>query len=146
MKGLQINDIEWKEGTRGEYMSVTLTDGQKYFTRAVFDDGHKKLLQEAYDSGQSVNVQFEKRGNFWNVKSVEIGNGTPKPDKPAERKWTPKNDDDIMLQVALKAVVELERHHFVPEGKLNVGRIAEATNELFASLLMMRPKRETDKG
>lgn len=56
--------------------------------------------------------------------------------------WKPvKNDDDILLSVAFKGAIELERHHIVPEGKINTVRVIQTTSEIFAGLVLMRPKR-----
>ena len=80
-------------------------------------------------------LQLSSKGTSYIMKRAEGGKAPPR---------YFKNDDDIMLQVALKAAVELEKHHFVPEGKINIPRIAQATNELFANLLLMRPKAKHD--
>ena len=127
------------------YLSVTLTDGNRDNKYSVFDPALQKTLQDANKSGESVSVGLEKEGNFWNIKSAEISMGEddhpPIPPK-STRTIYPKNDDDIMLQVALKAIVDLHKHHYVPAGKVDVGIVAQDTNELFASLIMMRPKKD----
>ena len=84
-------------------------------------------------SEDQLEVKGKQGSEYYGLKS----SGSPGP-KPAGR--FAKNDDDIMLQVAFKGAIELERHHIIPEGKINTARVAQATSELFASLVLMRPK------
>ena len=114
----------------------------KAYWEVALEGSDKPLLmfsQPEFAEGTDIDdsmLQIAKAGTYYNLK-------TTKEPKPQARGYV-KNDDDIMLQVALKAVVELECHHTVPEGKVNIKRTAQDTNELFASLLMMRPKKEKD--
>lgn len=84
-----------------------------------------------------------QKGDWYYVRADGDSKGqySPQARKPQSTKST-KNDDDIMLQVAFKGAVELEQHHNPPEGKINTARVIQATSELFAGLILMRPKKE----
>ncbi len=103
--------------------------------------------QPTYSEGDDMpedGIKLHQSGNYYMPNKGQSSQGASKPaPKPwAKSNWTPKNDDDIMLQVAFKGAIELETHHIVPEGKIDTGRILQATNEMFAGLLMMRPQKE----
>lgn len=100
--------------------------------------GSEPNFQVGFDVSED-SIQLSKNGNSYIFKRRTEQLATPKPT------WKPsKDNDDIMLQVALKEAGLLERHHIVPEGKLDdsVKRVLKATTELFAGLLLLRPKRE----
>jgi len=140
-KTVSIKSTSTEQGKGDKtYLSVVLTDGKRENKYAIFDPGMQKTFQDAEKANSQVTVGLEKEGNYWNVKSCSPSGETKQEVKQAKYY---KNDDDIMLQVALKAVVELDTHHIPPEGeKYDIGRIAQKTNELFASLLLMRPKKD----
>jgi len=120
MKTLTVKNIEWKPTKDGskQYMAVILTNGQKDSTKSIFDPEQQKVFQEAYYNNKTVNVEFEKDGQFWNVKSVEIVKGeTPvstsqntKPDKVYGR-----DDDRMDRRTALMQAVELYKHIVAPQ-------------------------------
>ena len=56
-------------------------------------------------------------------------------------KADPEKLDDIMIMSAWKIADEQIRHHIVPAGKVDVGLIGQVASEIFASMVIMRPKR-----
>jgi hypothetical protein len=87
-------------------------------------------------------IKPEKGRWYYKRKGTTTQENKPTEDKPKYTPKTyPKNDDDIMLQVAFKGAIELETHHNPPEGEINTARVIQATSELFAGLILMRPKK-----
>jgi len=123
MKVSNIAEVHFKQGGSGWKVELEGTDKVLWLKQKPdFEKGH-----DIPDSDLEVNA----KGNY-QLKGSRPG--SPKRDfKPS------KNDDDIMLQVAFKGAIELEKHHFVPEGKITTGRIMQATSEIYAALLLMRP-------
>ena len=66
---------------------------------------------------------------------------TPQTRKPQFTK-SPKNDNDIMIEVALKEAGELDRHHIVPEGKVDTDRIKRTAQDLLNWMIEMRGQLE----
>ena len=126
MKVKEITPLQGKDGRDLWKVELEGTDKPLWlFNSPKFTKG---------DDVPEDSMETSRKGNSYVLKR-----------KPKERlQGYSRNDDDIMLQVALKAVVELEKHHIVPAGDYGVGRIAQKTNELFASLIMMRPKKVKD--
>ena len=69
---VQVKSIKPIKGKKGTYSSVTWQDGDKEFTKNVFEPAHQKIFKQALESGESVDVAMEKENDYWNVKSAEI--------------------------------------------------------------------------
>ena len=116
---------------------ITTKDGTKLWKVSLEGDDKPLWLRSEPDfsKGHEIpdgSLQISQKGNSWNMKMAGA----------TERKWQPKNDDDILLSVAFKGAIELERHHYVPAGKIDTGRIIQVTSELFAGLVLIRPQKE----
>ena len=72
------------------------------------------------------------------------GAPTKQASKSAEKSYKadPEKRDDNLLQSALKAAVELYCHENPPSGKIDTAPVTAATAEIFASLIIMRPKHD----
>lgn len=125
MKVLKVKGIEWKDTKDGskQYMAVVLTNGEKDSTKPIFEPDQQAVFQEAYDNDKSVDVEFEKKGQFWNVKSAQISEATsPKPSISPSGKGAKSNggsygrDEDRMdRRTALMQATELYRHSVAPQ-------------------------------
>ena len=124
MRVTDIAEIPFKTGGTGWKVSLEGTDKVLWLKQ-------KPDFEKGHDLSES-NLEVNQKGNY-QLKGQPRQGGQPRP---------AKNDDDIMLQVALKAVVELERHHVVPQGDMKgvIARVSAETAELNAALHMMRPK------
>lgn len=125
MKVIEISEVHFKQGGSGWKVGFEETDKVLWLKQ-----------KPAYEKGDDIpdsDLEVNAKGNYQLKNRPSGGRRDFKPSK---------NDDDIMLQVAFKGVIELEKHHFLPEGKITTGRILQATSELYAGLLVMRPKRE----
>ena len=131
MKTLTVKNIEWKPTKDGskQYMAVILTNGQKDSTKSIFDPEQQKVFQEAYYNNKTVNVEFEKNGQFWNVKSVEIVEG----ETPVSKLQNTKKDE-ILLSVAFKGAVELENYWYVRDENPHNARVLQNTEQLYDGL------------
>ena len=112
------NKESWSVNLEGSEISLLM------FTKPDFAEGTE--VNEA-------SLQIAKNGKYYTLVS-----GKPTEAKAPYR----KNDDDILLSVAFKGAIELERHHYVPEGTINTARVIQTTSEIFAGLVLMRPKRQ----
>jgi len=121
--------------------------------RWVFSFEEKKLTLTERGGTPSCNIGDEypydvevvkpEKGK-WYYKRRDTAQET-KPTEKAKPTWKPsKNDDDILLSVAFKGAIELETHHIIPEGNLDkaINRVLQATREIHAGLLLLRPKKE----
>ena len=106
-----------------------------------FEEDSKPMwasFQPNFDEGHIIDddkLQPSRKGTSWVFKKTT---------EPKQEKRYAKNDDDIMLQVALKVTIELEKHHNPPNGNLDesVHRVMQGTQKMFATLMAMRPKRD----
>ena len=118
----EIAEVKFKQGGSGWKTSFEETEKVLWTkTKPDFVEGADIPEDE---------LEVNQKGNY------QLKGSKPKSAPP---RYT-KNDTDIMLQVCLKAAVELETHHIVPEGKINTGRVIQAVSELFADMMIMRPK------
>ena len=142
---VKVKSTTTLQGKKGSYLSVVWTDGNKEFKKNVFDPSHQKVFQQAEKSGESVKVGVEKEGNFFNVKSAEITSETTE-SKSNGRYYHDRHSQDAEdwtnIRTAVMQSVQLETHHIAPEGKIDIGRVMQNANEIFASMIMMKPKRE----
>ena len=141
---VRVKEIDWKDGARGQYMSVVLDEGTQDRKYAIFDPNIQDTLTAARNDGLPVLIEVEKKGNFWNVTSAQLVHGEPKgkpkPDTGKATDGRTWKDDEILLAVAFKGAVELECH-LVPGAEPNTARVIQTTSELLAGLMLMRPKR-----
>ena len=141
MKVLNIEELKKTDGSSYWEVTIPKKDGTP--------SGSPLLEWEkpTYNIGEELpfDVVLVKPSNarwYYKRKDTPSQGDRPTEDKPKYTPRTyPKNDDDIMLQVAFKGAIELETHHNPPEGKINTARVIQATSELFASLILMRPKK-----
>lgn len=140
IKSAQMMDAQ---GGKQQYLATILVSSEgRESKKAIFDPNMQKVIQQAYKENKALNIKLEKEGNFWNIKEAQVSDKIATVGQKEEKTWKPaKNDDDILLSVAFKGAIELERHHYVPEGKINTGRVIQTTSEIFAGLVLMRPKR-----
>ena len=138
-----------KDGKK-TYLSAVLSDGSRENKYSIFDPALQMILQEAYKSGESVNVGLEKEGNFWNIKTAVITSEDvteqKEPKSSGQRYYHDRHSQDAEdwtnIRTAVMQAVALETHHIVPEGKVDVHRVMQDAAEIFADMCMMKPNRE----
>ena len=148
---VQVKSIKPIKGKKGTYSSVTWQDGDKEFTKNVFEPAHQKIFKQALESGESVDVAMEKENDYWNVKSAEItsadvGQTTEREPVKQIKTWKPAKDQDAedwtSIRTAVMQSVALETHHIVPAGEVDIKRVMQNANEIFADMCAMKPKRK----
>ena len=148
---VQVKSIKPIKGKKGTYSSVTWQDGDKEFTKNVFEPAHQKIFKQALESGESVDVAMEKENDYWNVKSAEItsvdvGQTTEREPVKQIKTWKPAKDQDAEdwtnIRTAVMQSVALETHHIVPAGEVDIKRVMQNANEIFADMCAMKPKRK----
>ena len=148
---VQVKSIKSIKGKKGTYSSVTWQDGDKEFTKNVFEPAHQKIFKQALESGESVDVAMEKENDYWNVKSAEItsadvGQTTEREPVKQIKTWKPAKDQDAEdwtnIRTAVMQSVALETHHIVPAGEVDIKRVMQNANEIFADMCAMKPKRK----
>ena len=145
---VKVKSTKSIKGKKGTYLSVTWQDGDKEFTKNVFEPAHQKVFKQAEESGESVDVAMEKEGDFWNVKSAEITGEEVKeqPKTNGQRFYHDRHSQDAEdwtnIRTAVMTAKDLDMHHIVSEGKVDVHRVTQNAAEIFAGMCMMKPKRE----
>ena len=90
-----VDDIDISTGKNkrgGKYTKVTLEiDGEKYGTFKGNSDELDEFLDEV-EEGDEVELELEKNGKYWNIKSGEVTDADSKPKK--KKKKSKKSDDD----------------------------------------------------
>jgi len=146
---VQVKSIKPIKGKKGTYSSVTWQDGDKEFTKNVFEPAHQKIFKQALESGESVDVAMEKENDYWNVKSAEItsadvGQTTEREPVKQIKTWKPAKDQDAEdwtnIRTAVMQSVALETHHIVPAGEVDIKRVMQNASEIFADMCAMKPK------
>ena len=148
VKVTKAETLPTKDGKK-TYLSVVLSDGNRDNKYSIFDPALQKTLQDAHKSGESVSVGLEKEGNFWNIKSAEVTTeevqATTEPKSSGQRFYHDRHSQDAEdwtnIRTSVMQAVQLETHQ-VPTGKIDVGRVMQNANEVFASMIIMKPKRE----
>ena len=115
---VQVKSIKPIKGKKGTYSSVTWQDGDKEFTKNVFEPAHQKIFKQALESGESVDVAMEKENDYWNVKSAEItsadvGQTTEREPVKQTKTWKPRSPEEthsIERQTKVKETGEEYRH------------------------------------
>jgi len=136
-----------KDGKK-TYLSAVLTGEKGDRKYSVFDPALQKTIQEAHKQGASLKIGLEKEGNFWNLKTAEITAEQPPSVEPKSNgkfyhdRHSQDAEDWTNIRTALMQAVELETHHYPPAGKVDTGRTMQIASEIFASMIMMKPKRE----
>jgi hypothetical protein len=124
-------------------------DGQPYWV-IHFQD--KKLtltewdVKPNYAEGDElpfeVTVVKPEQGKWYYKKAATKVGG--KPNIPLT-KAAFKDDDVIMLQTAFKGAVECEKVWYVPDGKAHCDRVLQNMAELFAGMLLSKPKKKSNE-
>ena len=148
-KTVQVKSATTEQGKGNKtYLSVVLTDGKRENKYAIFDPALQTTLQNAYKSGENVNVGLEKEGNFWNVKSAEITSEniqtTEREPVKQTKTWKPAKDQDAEDWTNIRTAVmqaTLLRTHLVPGAKTEVGAMMQDAAEIFAGMCVMKPDR-----
>jgi len=120
-----------KDGKKQYLSAVMVGEGGKENKQSIFDPEMQRIVQEAHKNNLPLLVKLEKEGDFWNIKSAEITT------KEATPSGTVSKDDAILQAVAFKGAIELEKHHYVPEGKVDTDRVLRTTKALFDGLKKM---------
>jgi len=122
-----------KDGKKQYLAAVMVGESGKENKQSIFDPEMQKIVQEAHKNNLPLLVKLEKEGNYWNIKSAEITS------KKAIPSGAMSKEDAILQAVAFKGAIELEKHHFVPEGKVDTDRVLRSTRALFDGLKKMLP-------
>jgi len=106
-----VKSAEWVDGSKGQYLSAVLVQGDKESKQAIFDEAAQEAIAQAKEQGVPVIVQLEKKDKYWNVIGARV-------QSPSESSTTPvsattgaktgglNRDDAIIMQVAAKIVSE----------------------------------------
>ena len=104
----------------------------------------KVLLPEhtkpEYSEGDDVRVKLNKEVEPWRYE--RLPGATPRKSAEKTYKAAPAKSDDIMLMKAWAIADEQTRHHLVPCGKVDTGQLSQIASEIFAYMVMMRPKHD----
>ena len=132
---MKVSNIEQTQGTDGEPRWTYSFEGKKI---TLTERGESPCCKIGDEYPYEVEIIKQQQGRWYYKRKQTTQQSKP---TTTRREWKPKNDDDIMLQVAFKGAVELELHHIVPEGKVDTQRVLQITGDLFRGLLLMRPKK-----
>lgn len=142
MKVLNIDKTPKAEG--GFVWSVTLAKKDGTPSKVPLTESTQptyKVGDEIYSSNLEL-IKPDEGDWYYKRKegSTQVSRGRPEKSYKAD----PEKLDDIMIMSAWKIADEQIRHHIVPAGKVDTGLLGQIANEIFASMVMMRPKRKTN--
>ena len=133
-----------KDGKK-TYLSVVLTNGSKESKLSIFDTKLQTIFQEAKKNSQSLNVGFEKEGNFWNVKTAKVTTQELSPSETTKTngrfyhdRHSQDAEDWTNIRTAVMQAMALE----CKQEKTDINRVMENAGIIFADMNLMKPKRE----
>ena len=137
MKVLNIEELKKTDGSSYWEVTIPKRDGTPSGSPLV------EWTKPTYSIGDELPFEVElmkpaKERWYYKRKDSQVS-------KPATetKTWqppyqkSPKNDDAILQAVAFKGAIELEKHHYVPEGKVDTDRVLRSTRALFDGLKKM---------
>ena len=139
MKVLNIEDTVGADGQPRWAVYFEKQDGTQAKNQMV------EATKPTENIGDDIPVTLIKPtdGSPWYYKR-KAGTSSSGGFKPRPQEKTFKADqsklDDIMIMSAWKIADEQVRHHIVPAGKVDTGTLGQIASEIFASMVIMRPK------
>ena len=138
--------VETADKSKKYLSAVLVNEDGKENKQAVFDPDLQKIIQDACKEEYKLSVKLEKEGNFWNLKEAKVATVAELEEPKTEQRFyhdrhSQDAEDWTNIRTAVMQAVALETHHVVPEGKTNIARTMQDAQQIFASMLMMKPKR-----
>lgn len=134
MKVLNIEELKKADGSSYWEVTIPKKDGTPSGSPLV------EWTKPTYSIGDELPFEVElmkPAKERWYYKRREATQER-KPMEGTKPTWKPtKNDDAILQAVAFKGAIELEKHHYVPEGKTDEDRVLRLTRALFDGLKKM---------
>ena len=92
-KVCKVVTYSWEEGAKGPYMKAALNPGHDDQERnyALFDGEQHSAIEQAHQNDLSLLAKFDKKGNYWNVISLEVmeaGTASPETQREQSEKGT----------------------------------------------------------
>ena len=132
MKIAEISKLKFSDGK--EKWRVNLEDDKK----ALWLDT-TKFPTPPFKVGDDIpeeSLQLSQSGKGYVLKAKS------QPVATSERqRYTPDGEDWTNIRTAVMQAVELEKHHIIPTGKVDVGAVMQNAAEIFAAMVVMKPTR-----
>ena len=133
MKITEITQVSFSDGSKK--WRVSLENETKPVWLAVKD--YPKPPFKVGDDIPQESLEVSKSG-----KSYILTKEKAKPVATSGReRYTPDGEDWTNIRTAVMQAVELHTHHVPPAGKVNTGEVMQVAAEIFAAMVMMKPKR-----
>ncbi len=132
----KVSNIEQTVGTDGSLWVISLQDKKVTLTvreEPTYKEGDILPFEIELVKPEKGRWYYKRRGT-----STQASGSTEGTKFTAKPSWKPtKNDDAILQAVAFKGAIELEKHHYVPEGKTDTDRVLRSTRALYDGLKKM---------
>jgi len=136
MKVLNIEELKKTDGSSYWQVTIPKKDGTPSGSPLV------EWTKPTYLKGDELPFEVElmkpvKERWYYKRREAAISPSGEKAQSSETRPRYSKNDDAILQAVAFKGAIELEKHHYVPEGKVDTDRVLRATKAFFDGLKKM---------
>ena len=137
MKILNIEELKKTDGSSYWEVTIPKKDGTPSGSPLI------EWTKPTYNTGDELPFEVElmkpaKERWYYKRRGGATSQGGPtRESKPSSTSSSEKKDDAILQAVAFKGAIELEKHHYIPEGKVDTDRVLRITRALFDGLKTM---------